>query len=157
MRSRYLNSGPHTCTASTGTHGVMPSTQTIVLLFVCFVTEIDLGISPPPTSTRSSPPPSVSSCLFSYSLMYSPPPIHNNKKKIINLNREDKAKQTNKNIFVHTLTHRHIPQTTQRVVLANYSWAWVLPWIVVGMSSDTPPEKNDAPFPRREQLQQLPP
>jgi hypothetical protein len=34
------------------------------------------------------------------------------------------------------------------LVLVHYSWAWDLPWAVVGRSSDTPLEKMDFLFPR---------
>lgn len=32
-------------------------------------------------------------------------------------------------------------------VLADYSWAWSLPWSVADIPGDTPLEKTDFPFP----------
>lgn len=38
-------------------------------------------------------------------------------------------------------------------MLANYSWAWSLPWWIVDINSDTPLEKISSPFASGDQLQ----
>lgn len=70
--------------------------------------------------------------------------IQNKQEKI------SKAKQTNQQ---QNKTEFHRKKRGVCFVLTSYPWAWVLPWNVVDIPSDTPLEKTDFPFAIRQQLQ----